>query len=314
MNISSLKFPQLAPSYHGVPRRYEETRPVVIQDFTHRKIVGIGHDIQRRLLDRLEREKTETVQAAEEAVRKEAEKHKKSAVRRVREEGIEQLQQRIEEERKVFEQKIKEECLKVEMVLQKQSIEQVQEERAKAEKTLKDTTKKMEVRCVQDLKEAVALARKEEKTIAAEQLEQLTQKHAAELEKSKKDAAEDKAWELASLTAYKDLQREKAVKETHEKEQKIAKEKLERLKHENDAALARDYNKVLEHVVEVEELKAEIANLKKEKERVGEYLMVTRKHFQDFINRMREFDAGQSDYMLPPAYLDEIEKGLMIAE
>lgn len=40
MNVRSLKFPQLTPRYHGVPRRYEETRPVVIQDFTHRKIIG----------------------------------------------------------------------------------------------------------------------------------------------------------------------------------------------------------------------------------------------------------------------------------
>lgn len=38
--FSSIKFPQLAPRYQGMPRRYEETKPVVIQDFTHRKIVG----------------------------------------------------------------------------------------------------------------------------------------------------------------------------------------------------------------------------------------------------------------------------------
>ena len=45
VSYSTTKFPQLAPRYHGMPRRYEETKPVVIQDFTHRKIVGENLDV-----------------------------------------------------------------------------------------------------------------------------------------------------------------------------------------------------------------------------------------------------------------------------
>lgn len=37
----SLTLPTL-PRYSGVPKRYEETRPVLIQDFSHRRILGRG--------------------------------------------------------------------------------------------------------------------------------------------------------------------------------------------------------------------------------------------------------------------------------
>lgn len=38
--VYNIKFPELT-RYHGMPRRYEETRPVVVQTFAHRKILGM---------------------------------------------------------------------------------------------------------------------------------------------------------------------------------------------------------------------------------------------------------------------------------
>ena len=32
--------PALVPRYNGVPRRYEETKPAYVQNFTHKRIVG----------------------------------------------------------------------------------------------------------------------------------------------------------------------------------------------------------------------------------------------------------------------------------
>nr|KAG5690851.1 hypothetical protein BaRGS_031203 [Batillaria attramentaria] len=275
---------------------------------------GIGHDIQRRLLERLEREKTETVRAAEEAVWEEAEKRKASALQRVRDEGVQQIQQQLEEERKMHEQHVKEECLKVEMAMQKQAIEQVQEERAKAEKQLKEAVERVEARCAKELKEAVAQAKQREQEAAAKNIVTIVQKHAVETEKIRTEAMQDKAKAITALTVAKDEERANAVAQACERERKIATEKLDKMRKEGQKALEREYKKMVEMIVEIEGLKVQIQEVEKRKERVSEYLMVTRQHFQDYIDRMKAFYPGQADYMLPPAYLDEIERGLMVAK
>ena len=65
--------------------------------------------------------------------------------------------------------------MRVEMAMQKMAIEQVQEERARGEKVLAETVKQVEERCAQELKQAVAEARKEEQFIAAEKIKDLIQ-------------------------------------------------------------------------------------------------------------------------------------------
>ena len=44
-NIGSLTLPMLKTEtrYNGMPRRYEETKPAVVQNFTHRYILGKTH-------------------------------------------------------------------------------------------------------------------------------------------------------------------------------------------------------------------------------------------------------------------------------
>jgi predicted metal-dependent RNase len=59
--------------------------------------------------------------------------------------------------------------LKVEMAMQKLAIEQVKQERAEAEERLKEAVRKTEVRCHQELVDAVEKAREEEKNTAAEE-------------------------------------------------------------------------------------------------------------------------------------------------
>ena len=53
------------------------------------------------------------------------------------------------------------------MAMQKLAIEQVRQERAEAEERLKEAVRKTEVRCHQELVEAVEKARHEERKIAA---------------------------------------------------------------------------------------------------------------------------------------------------
>ena len=70
-------------------------------------VEGIGHGIQNRLLERLEREKTQAIESAEMSTWEKAEKQKHSAVKRVREEAAKKIDQALEDQRKEYEKKIK---------------------------------------------------------------------------------------------------------------------------------------------------------------------------------------------------------------
>ncbi|XP_025094445.1 uncharacterized protein LOC112564078 isoform X2 [Pomacea canaliculata] len=83
--VYNIKFPELT-RYHGMPRRYEETRPVVVQTFAHRKILGLGHDIHVRLMEHLESEKTEAIQRAEKEIWRQADIRTEMAIKATREE------------------------------------------------------------------------------------------------------------------------------------------------------------------------------------------------------------------------------------
>lgn len=52
LSLPALSAPSTASStrYSGVPRRYEETKPVMIQGYAHRKILGYYHLFLKILL------------------------------------------------------------------------------------------------------------------------------------------------------------------------------------------------------------------------------------------------------------------------
>ncbi|KAL8579982.1 hypothetical protein ACOMHN_054104 [Nucella lapillus] len=313
-SYNTVKFPQLTPRYQGMPRRYEETKPVVIQDFTHRKIVGIGHEIQSRLLDRLEREKTEAMEATEKATWEKAEKKKNNALKKVCEEAAKKTDQALEQQSKEYEQKMKEEMIRVEIAMQKTAIEQVQEERANGEILVAQTVRQVEDRCAQDLEQAVSEARAEEQKATAENTKALTQKHEAVVEHLRKIHVVEKAQSLAQLSLKKDQEREEAVKEAHDYEQKLTKEIVTRVKAKLKAQLHQESDKIHDKLIQIENLTKQVEEVEREKERLAEFLKTTRFWFQDFIDRVQSVQKGMADYMLPPAYVEQIERGLMSAE
>ncbi|XP_076471094.1 uncharacterized protein C6orf163 homolog [Babylonia areolata] len=311
---ASVKFPQLAPRYQGMPRRYEETKPVVIQDFTHRKILGIGYDIQSRLLDRLEREKTEAIEATEVATWEKAEKKKHSAVKKVRDEAAKKIEKALEQQSKDHEQRIKEEVIRVEMAMQKLAIEQVQEERAKGEKQLAQAVQQVEERCATELEQAVAQARQEERDVAAENIKVLNEKHEALIEDLRKAHVVDIAQELALLTVKKDQERDEAVQKAREYEQKLTKDIVSKMTAKFEAEIKQESEKIYDKIIQIQDLKTQLDSAEKEKERLAEFLHTTRFWFQDFIDRVQQVQKGYADFILPPAYIEEIERGLMNAQ
>lgn len=68
---------------------------------------GIGHEIQRRLLEKLEAEKQDAMHSVETTTWEKAERKKQSAVRRVREEAALQIEKALDNQRREHEQKLK---------------------------------------------------------------------------------------------------------------------------------------------------------------------------------------------------------------
>jgi hypothetical protein len=70
-------------------------------------LTGLGHDIQKRLLERLEEEKKEAVELAERDTWEKAEKKKQQAVKKAREEAEKKTEKALAEQKKYYEQLMK---------------------------------------------------------------------------------------------------------------------------------------------------------------------------------------------------------------
>ena len=141
----------------------------------------------------------------------------------------------------------------------------------------------------------------------------LLRKHKAEIENLRKEHVVELAQSLALLTARKDQEREEAVAKAHAFERKVTEQVVRELRQRYEAEIAAESAKIKEKNSEIEKVAQEMAEVKKEKERLAEYLKTTRYWFQDFIDRVQHVQKGYADYILPPAYIKEIEKGLMTA-
>merc|ERR1711974_89975 len=96
--------------------------------------------------------------------------------------------------------------------------------------------------------------------------------------------------------------------------QKVADKRLRDVREEHKCELDR-YNEIIKSWQgEVRNREVIIGQLEKSKQRVGDKLLEVRYYFQDFINRVKLFEAGQSDYLLPPMYLEEIERNGVLAK
>jgi len=268
-----LTLPALKVNYNGLPRRYEETKPVFVQNFTHQRIVGIGKDIQRRILDSIEAEKLEDLRKAEEAVWVQAKKEKLDAVKKAREEEKATAEKILQRKIKEYEQKIREECLKIEMAMQKLAMEQLKEERARGERAKEEAIKKTEERCHQELLAAVDSARKEEKQIASDAQARLMKKHETEFNEYKKFAADDKKQALETLKNTKDTERIRAVKEAQDFTQKVADKRLREVREEHKTEICKYNDVVSSWQDEVRAREVIIGQLEKSKAKVGDKLL-----------------------------------------
>ncbi|KAH3785055.1 uncharacterized protein LOC127841122 [Dreissena polymorpha] len=303
---ATFNFPRLMPK--AVPRRYEETKPVLIQGCAHSKIIGLGHELHQKELEKAENEKLQSIRVAEEAVWVEAEKLKQAAVQQTMQEAAIEQEKVIKKLKKQQAKAILEEALRVEMAMQKLAKEQVKQERAEGEQRLLKAVKETEERCKRELVAAVANKHQEMEQAAAAEAQRVAQENQKKFDIAMRKAENEKSQALKELRDSKDIDRAKAVQEAESRERQIATEKLQ--------ALTSMYEKVFDEMKKendnayevLNNLQSEKAQIEKQKIDVENCFMDTRKDFQDFIDNLPPYDKMQADFMLPRIYLDELEK------
>lgn len=308
---AAINLPLITP--RNVPKRYEETRPVLIQGCAHSRIIGLGHELHRKELEKAEHDKLGAIRVAEQAVWEEAEKIKQVALEKAREDATHEQERVIKKLKKAHAKAILEEALKVEMAMQKLAIEQVKQERMEGEKRLQAAVKTTEERCHKQLLEAVAKARQEEQKTAADEAARVKQENQKKFDTAMKQAENEKTLALKELRDAKDLEKARAVQEAEMRERRISREKVEALTRQYEAVITDLRQEIEEKKNEIKQLIGQNADTERQKTQVENCLLDTRKDFQDFIDNLPPYDKTQADFMLPRVYLDELEhKGYQI--
>lgn len=303
---STVTLPVLTPK--TVPKRYEETRPVLIQGCAHSKIIGLGHELHKKELEKAEAEKLHEIKLAEHAVWEEAEKVKNIELAKAKEEAAIEQERVIKKLKKQHSKALLEEALKVEMAMQKLAIEQVKQERLEGEQRLKKAVKETEERCHKQLLEAVAQARTEEKQTAKEDAELAAQQFVVKFDTAMMEKKREKELALEKLRDEKDLEKANKVRDAEERQRRIAQEKIDSLTRQYEAVISSLKQDIEKKEEEIRFLVVEKAEVQRQKTQVELCLEDTRKDFQDFIDNLPPYHKMQADFLLPRVYLDELEK------
>ncbi|XP_071090958.1 uncharacterized protein C6orf163 homolog [Haliotis cracherodii] len=296
------------PKYPVVPRRYEETRPVVVQDFTHRRILGFGHEIHRRQVERIEQEKLQAIRQAEEMVWRQAQGGQDTAIQQANKQAKLDQEKIIRKMHKEMDKKLKEEGLKVEMAMQKLALEQVKEERTKGELALKEALSQVEKKNDADLLAAVARVRTEERKIAEVTVAKLKRKQEEEVALVLAMAENKHQHATEALVKQKNSEKDAAVRQAHKQEQQIAADQLQRIREDKDSKIKLLESRMENKESEIADLKQQIQDIEKMKQKTEDSLIETWQELQRLVQHVGGFSDDQASFLMPSLYLDEFKK------
>ncbi|XP_033633575.1 uncharacterized protein C6orf163 homolog [Asterias rubens] len=288
----------LSPRYDGIPLRYEDSKPVQVQMYTHQNILDIGQNIHNHWESQAENDKDTAISAAEHKVWLEAEHMKSVALEKCRELAKIELEKAVSNLKISNEKSLKEEALRVEGIMTKQANEQVRHEKETGEKILRDTVEKVRVQGVKEKEEAVAVARKEEVEIARKETERVARVTADRESQTAKTTAQDKSQALQALEERMKQERIEAVLSAQREERRIAAIELGRVKtlHQSEIQKLRETIQKLElrNQETLKEVDRECEVKKQWEEKYNEM----KNSYQLFINKTKGFDQGQADFLL----------------
>ncbi|KAI0229913.1 hypothetical protein LSAT2_019674 [Lamellibrachia satsuma] len=283
--VTSL-LPALRPRvrYDGVPLRYEETKPVVIQAGAHKKILHIGEELHDREVQQLTREQEKAVYTAQEAIWEQAQSMRVEAVEKALHVAQDEHETAMKRMARSHERTLREEVARVEADADLKFREQLAQEKAesasKMAKALEEVTGKWQER----LSEALEATRLMEREKATARLAEATREEDVRIEEALAELADKHEGAITDLNAHCKLSIDQAVDAT----------KCEAaVKNEVRLANTRDlYEQQLQvlrtHIGEkndlIGKLQAALNGLILERARLKSDLELTRNEYRAFVN------------------------------
>lgn len=294
--------PALGPrvQYKGVPRRYEETKPVLVRDLTHRKILDLGLNVHQRTLDQCAIEKASAVAAAEEAVWTQAEAIRQDAMEQVAMQATREQEKLVRKLTKAHEKAVRQEAMRVRCEMEKLMQEQIELERQAGQKRLEEAVADCTATCLQEMRAAVSGARQEEKDTASSTATQVAVEALDQMQSTIKKLEEEKTSALADLTDSTDKERLAAVADMKASQQKIAASQLAQNQNNAEQKLYSLQHTITTLQETITSLQEALNSTKIHCREIVTELLETRQEYQLFINKTTPFEKGKSDYMIPP--------------
>ncbi|XP_071827892.1 uncharacterized protein [Apostichopus japonicus] len=288
----------LARKYRGVPKRYEDTKPVQTQAFTHSSILEIGQNIHVKWENKTDEERSIAIEAAEEAVWKQATHVKEIALEKCRKLAEEELDKRMKEKDLECEKALKEQTIKIETDMKQIALQQVRQERERAQGVLEQTKAELIEEKNSEREEAVAVARKEEIQKALEETERVAGLTSAKSAETAKEAEADKATALKELTAELDRVKVDAILNTQMEERRAAAVELGKIQQNHKQEIAKLKEEIKAGEARHQDALDEIEREKQEKEGWIEKYNKLKTSYQLFINETVGFKKGQAEFLL----------------
>nr|XP_054765475.1 uncharacterized protein C6orf163 homolog [Lytechinus pictus] len=287
-----------SPRFEGVPKRYEDTKPVQVQIHAHQKIIDIGQEIHAKWENLSHNEKSQAIVDAEKEVWKQAEHFKKVALEKCEADCLAVKERELQELKNTHERMLKEEALRVEGEMTKIQHQEVKREKESGEKILRETVEKVKAVKDKEREEAVAKARQEEVTKARLAAEKVSGETAEREAATVKRLAEEKAQALKVLKEDKTQERIKAVLNAQQEERRIAAAELAKVRESHAKEIQELREEIKRWQVKVDETRAEVVSEEEEKERWIQKHAELKESYQVFINKTKGFRPGQAEFLL----------------
>ncbi|XP_071947915.1 uncharacterized protein C6orf163 homolog [Antedon mediterranea] len=298
MNTKLQSNKALNPNYTGIPRRYEDTKPVQTQAFTHSSILDIGQSIHTRWERDAFSEREAAIRATEDSVWAEGERLKNAEIHKVQLRCGQEKEQALKDLQSQHEWDFKEEALRIEGEMQKMTIEQVRAERESGEEQLRKTVEKLKTECEEEKIKAVQCAREEEKNLAAKEAARVAIVVAKNTEKAAKEAANDNENALKDLDKKLTDEKTKAVSETQKIERQTAATEMQKLKQLHAKEIAKLEEKLSKEEKAHKSTDNELEQMTKEKDSWVKKYTGLKDSYQLFIDETKGFCPGQADFLL----------------
>ncbi|XP_033098383.1 uncharacterized protein C6orf163 homolog [Anneissia japonica] len=298
MNAKLRSNKALNPNYTGIPLRYEDSKPMMTQSFTHNDILGIGQSIHTKWEQDALSEREAAIRAAEDSVWAEGERLKDSEIQKVKLKCLQEKEKALKDLQTQHERNLKEEALRIEGEMQKMAIEQVRAERESGESILRETVQKAIAKCEEERIKAIEDTRDEEKTLASKEAARVAKEVAKQREAAAKLSREDRANALMTIEKRLTDDKNKAVCDAQKTERQKAATEIQRLKQLHAKEISKLETRIKEEKVAHKLTENQLELITKEKDMWIKKHEHLKESYQLFIDETKGFQSGQADFLL----------------